>query len=373
MMIYKKNAFVKILFTILFLLSFQVVKSQPRVELGGGIEIVRYKKQTWVVPRILICAPELFMKNKLGIYFGLEFFNSQVLGAPVMNKSSIVDNIGFTYKLNDRWSFYYGRAIFNKQTEKPDLFPFTGRQDLGASYAFKNIPLNLKVGLALWLGPTFQLTGNVANFMPKDSDQDGVINKKDKCPGTLKKYINNVDVFGCPIDTDKDGVFDVDDKCINERGLVSLGGCPDMIDTTEAKTPIKVVDDAITVKDSIIEKSIFPTDSIISSQSISFYPLNKHELNAEYKAYLQLLVNYLNSNRNVKIRLEGHTDNSGSKKFNQELSIKRANSVKDYLFSQGVFSIQMEVVGFGETKPKVKGNSLEAKKKNRRVEVVFLR
>lgn len=50
MMIYKKNAFVKILFTILFLLSFQVVKSQPRVELGGGIEIVRYKNKLGLFP-----------------------------------------------------------------------------------------------------------------------------------------------------------------------------------------------------------------------------------------------------------------------------------------------------------------------------------
>jgi outer membrane protein OmpA-like peptidoglycan-associated protein len=369
-MMNKKNTFVKILFIILSSMSFQLVKAQPRLELGGGIEIVRYEKQSWVVPRVLICAPELFMKNKLGIYFGLKFFNSEVLGAPVLNGSSIVDNIGLTYKMTDRWSLYYGRAIFNKQTERPELFPFTGGQDLGASYAFENIPLNLKVGLTLWLGPTFQLTGNIANFSPKDSDKDGVINKKDKCPGTNAKYINNVDEFGCPVDTDKDGVFDLDDKCINEKGLASLDGCPKKVVIEE---PIKVVDTVVKVKEPIIETSKYPSESIISIKSVSNYPLNKYELNSEYKDSLKLLVDYLNDNRKVKIRLEGHTDNSGSEEFNKQLSIKRANSVRDYLFSKGVFSIQMEAVGLGETKPKAKGNLPADKTKNRRVEVIFLK
>ena len=355
-------------------MSFQLLKAQPRLELGGGIDIVTYEKQTWVVPRVLVSAPELFMKNKLGIYFGLKFFNSEFLGAPVLNGSSIVDNIGLTYKMNDRWSLYYGRAIFNKQTERPNLFPFTGVQDIGASYAFENIPLNLKVGLSLWLGPSFQLTGNVANFLPKDSDKDGVIDKKDKCPGTNLKYKNNVDEFGCPVDTDKDGVFDLDDKCITEKGLASLDGCPEKVDKDVIiDEPVKAVDTVVNVKDSIIEISKYPSESVISAKSISIYPLNKYELNSEYKDSLQLLVDYLIANRKVKIRLEGHTDNSGSEKYNKDLSIKRANSVRDYLFSKGVFSIQMETEGFGETKPMVTSDLPEDKMKNRRVEVIFIK
>jgi len=369
----KKSTFEKIIFVILCSISFQMVKAQPRLELGGGIEIVRYKEQSWVVPRVLICAPEILMKNKLGFYFGLKFFKSEFLGAPVL-ANQIVDNFGITYKMSDRWSLYYGRAIFNKQTERPELFPFTGGQDLGASYAFKNIPLNLKFGLTLWLGPTFQLTGNIANFSPKDSDKDGVIDKKDKCPGTNSKYINNVDLSGCPVDTDKDGVFDIDDKCINEKGLVSLDGCPKKLDTpVVVKEPVKVVDTVVIAKDPIIETSKYPSESIISSKSVSFYPINQYELNSEFKDSLQLLVDYLNANRNVRIRLEGHTDNSGSEKFNLDLSMKRANSVRDYLFSKGVFSIQMETVGLGETKPKVNSNLPEELKKNRRVEVIFIK
>lgn len=354
-------------------MSFQLVKAQPRLELGGGIGVPTYEKQTFVVPRVLICAPELFMKNKLGIYFGLVFYNPGVLGSPI-GKAQIVDQIGLTYKMSGRWSLYYGRSFFNKHTEKPELFPFTGSQDLGASYAFENIPLNLKVGLTLWLGPTFQLTVNIPKFSPRDSDKDGVINKKDKCPGTNAKYINNVDEYGCPVDTDKDGVFDLDDSCITEKGLVSLGGCPIKVDTAViVEEPIKDVNTIVKAKNPIIETSKYPSDSIISNKSISIYPLNKFELNSEYKDSLQLLVDYLNDNRKVKIRLEGHADNSGSEEFNKQLSIKRANSVRDYLFSKGVFSIQMETDGLGETKPKFKGNLPADKAKNRRVEVIFLK
>ncbi len=137
--------------------------------------------------------------------------------------------------------------------------------------------------------------------------------------------------------------------------------------------PIKVVDTVVKAKEPIIVTSKYPSDSIIAIKSISNYPLNKYELNSEYKDSLKLLVDYLNDNRKVKIRLEGHTDNSGSEEFNKELSIKRANSVRDYLFSKGVFSIQMETDGLGETKPKVKGNLPADKTKNRRVEVIFLK
>ena len=59
----------------------------------------------------------------------------------------------------------------------------------------------------------------------KDEDQDGVPDRKDKCPGTPSGV--QVDANGCPIDTDKDGVADYQDQCPTEAGKPELQGCPD--------------------------------------------------------------------------------------------------------------------------------------------------
>ena len=60
---------------------------------------------------------------------------------------------------------------------------------------------------------------------PEDCDRDGVVNPKDKCPGTPKGAI--VDEHGCPIDTDGDGVFDGIDKCPDTPfgEIVDADGC----------------------------------------------------------------------------------------------------------------------------------------------------
>lgn len=59
----------------------------------------------------------------------------------------------------------------------------------------------------------------------KDSDKDGVADKKDKCPNTPIGV--SVDATGCPLDKDKDGVVDYLDACPDVSGLASLKGCPD--------------------------------------------------------------------------------------------------------------------------------------------------
>lgn len=61
--------------------------------------------------------------------------------------------------------------------------------------------------------------------MKKDGDNDGVKNKRDKCPSTPPGVL--VDGTGCPLDTDKDGVFDYLDKCPTVPGLVNMNGCQD--------------------------------------------------------------------------------------------------------------------------------------------------
>jgi outer membrane protein OmpA-like peptidoglycan-associated protein len=75
---------------------------------------------------------------------------------------------------------------------------------------------------------------------------------------------------------------------------------------------------------------------------------------------------------NLKLRVEGHTDNTGSANFNQTLSQKRADAVRDYLVnSAGVSADQVTAVGFGQTHPVTTNDTAEGRAQNRRVEFVF--
>lgn len=88
--------------------------------------------------------------------------------------------------------------------------------------------------------------------------------------------------------------------------------------------------------------------------------------------YLEDLSKALLDNPELKIKLEGHTDNVGSEKFNLRLSLERAKAVKEYLISKGVEASRVEVEGKGMTEP-LNANQTEAEKaKNRRVELEIL-
>ena len=72
----------------------------------------------------------------------------------------------------------------------------------------------------------------------------------------------------------------------------------------------------------------------------------------------------------VIVQIEGHTDDEGTQRNNQTLSLQRARSVLDYLVKAGVNAEQLEPVGFGKTRPMVANKSDEARAKNRRIEFV---
>merc|ERR1711879_1053853 len=68
----------------------------------------------------------------------------------------------------------------------------------------------------------------------------------------------------------------------------------------------------------------------------------------------------------------GHTDSDGSTSLNQTLSEERAQSVSTYLDQQGIKSIRLEPVGFGETRPIASNTTTTGKEQNRRVEITLV-
>ncbi len=72
----------------------------------------------------------------------------------------------------------------------------------------------------------------------------------------------------------------------------------------------------------------------------------------------------------LTLQIEGHTDSVGSDEFNQQLSERRADSVRDFLAEQGVQPSAMTAKGFGKTQPVASNDNGEGRQRNRRVELV---
>jgi peptidoglycan-associated lipoprotein len=80
---------------------------------------------------------------------------------------------------------------------------------------------------------------------------------------------------------------------------------------------------------------------------------------------------YLNANVSRKVRLEGHTDERGSREYNIGLGERRAQAVRRALLLQGVGEAQITTISYGEERPAVTGSDEEAYAKNRRVEMSY--
>jgi outer membrane protein OmpA-like peptidoglycan-associated protein len=102
-----------------------------------------------------------------------------------------------------------------------------------------------------------------------------------------------------------------------------------------------------------------------------FFETGKFDLRPESKAELNKLVTWLKTNPNVKIELQGHTDNVGDKKSNMTLSNNRAKAVYDYLVANGIEASRLTYKGYGDTKPKVPNDTPEHRQMNRRTEYMI--
>ena len=86
---------------------------------------------------------------------------------------------------------------------------------------------------------------------------------------------------------------------------------------------------------------------------------------------LRIQANFLASHPNAKIRLEGNTDNRGSREYNIGLGWRRDQSVARILEQQGVRSTQIQMVSYGKERPAVDGNNERVWSLNRRVNFIY--
>lgn len=106
-------------------------------------------------------------------------------------------------------------------------------------------------------------------------------------------------------------------------------------------------------------------------QRIIYFDYDSFEVKAESTQLLEANARYLNANRNVRVALEGHTDERGGREYNLALGQKRAEAVRRAMALLGVPDSQMEAVSFGEEKPAQTGSDEASWAKNRRVELTY--
>lgn len=102
------------------------------------------------------------------------------------------------------------------------------------------------------------------------------------------------------------------------------------------------------------------------------FATGKSTLSAEAKVSLRKLASNLAQNAQTNIQIVGHTDNTGSDRVNDPLSVNRAKSVYDYLTGQGVLNSRMEYTGKGSHEPVADNTTAAGRQENRRVEIYIL-
>jgi len=106
------------------------------------------------------------------------------------------------------------------------------------------------------------------------------------------------------------------------------------------------------------------------SQRIIYFDYDKASIRPEYMVLINTHAQLLAKHPELRMRLEGHADERGSREYNVALSEARARSVKSIMGIQGVGS-QIKTIGYGEELPAVKGHDRKSWAKNRRVEIKY--
>lgn len=110
----------------------------------------------------------------------------------------------------------------------------------------------------------------------------------------------------------------------------------------------------------------------ILAQRVIYFDYDQASIRAEYLPVLQAHASLLAAYPSLKIRLEGHADERGSREYNVALSERRGYSVRDYMAARGLKNQQAEIVGYGEEVPASLGHGEKSWSENRRVEIIYV-
>ena len=209
-----------------------------------------------------------------------------------------------------------------------------------------------------------------------DNDGDGVLDTNDGCPNDPEDIDGFQDEDGCPDpDNDADGILDVDDMCPNEPGPPENNGCPDP-DRDGDGVPDRVdncPDEPGTVENhgcKEVQLVVIGAGQLEILEKV-YFRTGSAKMQKRSWGLLDNVAQVMNAHPEIKkVRVEGHSDSTGSMKVNMRLSKARADRVVRYLVGRGkVDQSRLVSEGFGPTRPIVPdAKTKEELAQNRRVE-----
>lgn len=410
----------------------QTAEKKWGLGIGGGIYNNTEMEYTGFMPEIYLSrylnpSFDLMLKNDLGI-------TDQGIDGKI-DINNVFLNL--RYKLNN------GYIINENSVIKPYLFAGPGylsdNLEKGVNFdAGIGTKIGLSPSVALYLEGAFikgietTVGSNTRNddFIKataglefafgkaKDSDGDGVPDRKDLCPDTPPGVA--VDEDGCPLDRDGDGVPDYQDDCPDDPGPASLNGCPDRDgdgvadkdddcpdtpglrqfngcpDSDGDGVPDNKDECPDTPRGCPVDENGCPLDSdgdgVIDCQDDCptepglaenngcpaeweqinlgpvYFDFDKSDLKPDAMAILDDVVSQLNSSAEYDVVIDGYTCDIGTEEYNQELSEERAKAVVIYLTSKGINNAYVGTQGYGESNPAMPNTSIANRQKNRRAE-----
>ena len=213
----------------------------------------------------------------------------------------------------------------------------------------------------------------------KDTDNDGLTDKEElenyktdpKNPDSDKDGLSDgreVKIKTDPLDkdTDGEGLKDGDEVNLHKTNPLKKdtddGSVNDFLEIQNGQNPLDGSDD--------IPK--FVEDKVLKFENI-YFETNSSKLTKESRDELKLALRSMNEFKKIQIKIVGHTDNIGSKSYNNRLSLKRAQSVRDWLITRGIKSHRVKVFGKGEANPVADNSTEKGRAKNRRIEIIVIK
>jgi OmpA-OmpF porin, OOP family len=215
-----------------------------------------------------------------------------------------------------------------------------------------------------------------------DADGDHVSDVIDACPNQAGAASEDLAKNGCPttsstvvverrvvMDADKDGISDVVDACVGIPGSASddlnLNGCP----AASSQNAMVVSADICLIEPKTLgcPLAAIRGDQIVTVDGVEFAE-GRIQIARDSEATLIQIADLLRNNPHLKVRVEGHTDNRSTQRFNLKLSQRRAYAIMDWLLMHGMEPQRIRAVGVGMARPLESNNTERGRRANRRVE-----
>ncbi len=200
-----------------------------------------------------------------------------------------------------------------------------------------------------------------------DEDGDGINDENDKCPDAE----GTVQYRGCPVpDTDKDGINDAQDACPTVAGLSRYNGCP--IPDTDKDGINDELDQCPAIAGVAGNNGCEDLQPKLNSIAAALkFEIGQVNINAKSLQGLDSLVQIMTLYPKTSLVITGHTDNTGTIKINNRLSLLRAKKVQSYLIKKGLAENRTTLIGMADALPIASNATKEGRTQNRRADLTI--